>query len=72
MNFPTPHYINELQSDMRGIKEGWYAIEHDGNLAFGPEQGKGGQFLITRFWQTIIDFLTQKPRKQDTLRGRAV
>ena len=36
MNAPTPHYINELQSDMRGIKEGWYAIEHDGNLAFGP------------------------------------
>jgi hypothetical protein len=36
MNFPTPHYINEHQSDMRGIKEGWYAIEHDGNLAFGP------------------------------------
>jgi hypothetical protein len=36
MNFPTPHYINEHQSDMRGIKEGWYAIEHDGNLVFGP------------------------------------
>jgi hypothetical protein len=33
---PTPHYINEHQSDMRGIKEGWYAIEHDGNLVFGP------------------------------------
>jgi hypothetical protein len=36
MNAPTPHYINEHQSDMRGIKEGWYAIEHDGNLVFGP------------------------------------
>jgi hypothetical protein len=36
MNVPTPHYINEHQSDMRGIKEGWYAIEYDGNLAFGP------------------------------------
>jgi hypothetical protein len=36
MNFSTSHYINELQSDMRGIKEGWYAIEHDGNLAFDP------------------------------------
>jgi hypothetical protein len=36
MNVSTPHYINEHQSDMRGIKEGWYAIEHDGNLAFGP------------------------------------
>jgi hypothetical protein len=36
MNGSTPHYINERQSDMRGIKEGWYAIEHDGNLASGP------------------------------------
>ena len=31
-----PHYINEIQSDMRGIKPGWYAIEHDGNLSSGP------------------------------------
>jgi hypothetical protein len=36
MNGSTPHYINEHQSDMRGIKEGWYAIEHDGKLASGP------------------------------------
>jgi hypothetical protein len=31
-----PHYINENQSDMRGIKLGWYAIEDDGNLSSGP------------------------------------
>jgi hypothetical protein len=30
-----PHYINEDQSDMRGIKRGWYAMEHDGDLSFG-------------------------------------
>jgi hypothetical protein len=36
MNGTTPHYINQHQSDMRGIKEGWYAIEHDGKLASGP------------------------------------
>jgi hypothetical protein len=30
------HYINEHQSDMRGIKDGWYAIEDDGNLSSGP------------------------------------
>jgi hypothetical protein len=28
----VPHYISENQSDMRGIKHGWYAIEDDGNL----------------------------------------
>jgi hypothetical protein len=31
-----PHYINEDKSDMRGIKSGWYAIDEDGNLVFGP------------------------------------
>ena len=31
-----PHYISEIQSDMRGIKPGWYAIEDDGNLSSGP------------------------------------
>ena len=30
------HYINENESDMRGIKHGWYAIENDGNLSSGP------------------------------------
>ena len=27
------YYISENQSDMRGIKHGWYAIEDDGNLS---------------------------------------
>ena len=30
----VPHYISENQSDMRGVKHGWYAIEDDGNLFF--------------------------------------
>ncbi len=30
------HYINEHQSDIRGIKDGWYAVEDDGNLSSGP------------------------------------
>jgi hypothetical protein len=36
----TPHYINENKSDMHGIKPGWYAIEHDGNLSSGPFSGR--------------------------------
>ena len=31
-----PHYINEDKSDMRAIKPGWYAMDDDGNLSFGP------------------------------------
>jgi len=32
----VPHYISEDQSDMRGIKPGWYAMEDDGDLSSGP------------------------------------
>jgi hypothetical protein len=32
----VPHYIDENESDMRGIKCGWYAIEDDGDLSSGP------------------------------------
>jgi hypothetical protein len=32
----VPYFINEAKSDMRGIKSGWYAIDEDGNLVFGP------------------------------------
>lgn len=32
----APHYIGESNSDMRGIKPGWYAAEDDGNLSSGP------------------------------------
>lgn len=33
---PVPHYINERQSDLRGVKEGWYAIDDHGGFLFGP------------------------------------
>jgi hypothetical protein len=31
-----PHYFNEDRSNMRRIKSGWYAMDHDGNLSCGP------------------------------------
>jgi len=31
-----PHYINENQSDIRGIKRGWYTSNNDGSLSSGP------------------------------------
>ena len=33
---PVPYHINERQSDLRGVKEGWYAIDEYGSLVFGP------------------------------------
>ena len=32
MSDPIPYRINEAQSDLRSIKEGWYAMDEDGNL----------------------------------------
>jgi hypothetical protein len=32
----APYYMSEAKSDMRGIKQGWYAIEDDGELSSGP------------------------------------
>jgi hypothetical protein len=32
----TPQYINEIISDVRCIKPGWYAMNDFGNLFSGP------------------------------------
>jgi len=32
----APYYISENNSDIRGIKAGWYAIDNDGKLVSGP------------------------------------
>lgn len=32
----APHYVNEHQSDLRGIKDGWYAMNGAGVLSVGP------------------------------------
>ena len=36
VNYFIPYYINERQSDLRGIKNGWYTMDERGNLHAGP------------------------------------
>ena len=36
MTLLTAQYVNERQSDLRGVKDGWYAMDAAGALAFGP------------------------------------
>ena len=36
MNNLTTRYINENESDNRGVKEGWYALRRNGSLRLGP------------------------------------
>jgi len=54
----NPHYLNEDQSDMRGIKSGWYAMDEDGNLIFGPFSNR--EKCLTRIglfvnWSTFLE-----------------
>jgi hypothetical protein len=50
MTDTNPHYINELQSDLRGVKEGWYAIDGRGNLLLGPFNNR--ENCLTRISQS--------------------
>jgi hypothetical protein len=36
MTDTSPYYINERQSDLRRVKEGWYAMDDLGHLLSGP------------------------------------
>lgn len=49
MTDSNPHYINELQSDLRGVKEGWYAIDARGSLLLGPFNTR--EICLTRITQ---------------------
>jgi hypothetical protein len=40
MNCRIPHRVDERESDMRAIKEGWYAMDENGNLTFGPHSSR--------------------------------
>jgi len=35
MNYLTPRCIREMESDIRGIKEGWYAANKAGQICSG-------------------------------------
>lgn len=36
MNAHAPQYVNDRQAVLRGIEDGWYAMDGDGIIAFGP------------------------------------
>jgi hypothetical protein len=36
VNYFIPYYVNDVQSDIRGIKCGWYAMDERGKLGAGP------------------------------------
>jgi len=48
MSDPIPYRINEAQSDLRSIKEGWYAMDEDGKLTLGPFSSRGDCLICLR------------------------
>ena len=36
VDYFVPYYINEQQSEIRGIKRGWYTMDERGKLCSGP------------------------------------
>ncbi len=58
----VPHYINERQSDLRGVKEGWYAIDDHGGLLFGPFSNQEKCLSrINQFVKWESDLETRRP-----------
>ena len=53
ISMTDPHYINELRSDLRGVKEGWYAIDERGRLLSGPFSNQ--EICLTRISQSGTD-----------------
>jgi hypothetical protein len=51
-NNHRPCYVNERQSDLRGIKDGWYAMHADGSIAFGPFSNR--ETCLTRIFQFTV------------------
>jgi hypothetical protein len=60
----TAQYMSERQSGLRGIKHGWYAMDAEGAVAFGPFYNR--ETCLTRIFQ----FATWS--KSSALRDRPV
>jgi hypothetical protein len=57
-----PHFINEDKSDIRAIKSGWYAMDEDGSLSFGPFSNRENCFTrIKQFvdWSAFLELRRQ-------------
>lgn len=48
MSDPIPYRINEAQSDLRSIKEGWYAMDEGGKLTLGPFSSRDDCLICLR------------------------
>jgi hypothetical protein len=61
----NPHYVNERQSDLRAVKEGWYAMDEHGKLLFGPFFNR--ESCLTRISQTLNWTTSLESRQPDKI-----
>ena len=50
-----PHHINEAESDRRGVKDGWYAVDVAGELGRGPFSNREDCATHIKRQQAAID-----------------
>ena len=48
-----PYYINELHSDLRGVKEGWYAIDETNAAISYRARFNNRELCLTRISQAV-------------------
>jgi hypothetical protein len=56
------YYVNDRQSDLRRVKEGWYAMDKHGDLIFGPFSNR--ENCLTRISQSVnwsASFQSRRP-----------
>ena len=51
----TPRHINEVESDRRGVKDGWYAVNGAGKLGGGPFDNREDCLLAIDQRLAVID-----------------
>ena len=56
----VPGYVNEVISDVRSIKPGWYAMDRVGNLFTGPFSSEAE--CLGSITQTTVEGVRRPPK----------
>jgi hypothetical protein len=51
----NPRHINEVESDRRGVKDGWYSVDATGKLGRGPFSNREDCATHIKRQQAAID-----------------
>ena len=64
MTEPVPRYINQGQSGLRGVTEGWYVMDERGRLLSGPFSNRENCLTrISRSAHWSASLAARRPRR---------